>query len=108
MMDRSGTRTSVVPHMFAKVPCLKLRRDDTVLDSKLKIAALGTRPMAIEEIDSEEERQTRLKKKKETVGMDETIEIHKSHALQQVRVLEVPALEPAQEEKEGHRQERSH
>ena len=37
--------------------------------------------MAIEKIDSEEERQTRLKKKrKETLGMDDTMEIHKSRA----------------------------
>ena len=57
-----------------------MRRDDTVLCSDLRIVALGTRPMAIEEIDSEEERQTRLRKKKETLGMDETMEIHKSHA----------------------------
>ena len=61
-------------------------------DSDLRIAALGTRPMVIEEIDSEEERQTRLRKKKETLGMDETMEIHKSDALRQVRVPEVPQI----------------
>ena len=78
IMDRAGTCTSVVLHKFAKVPWLKLRRDDSVLlDSELKIAALSTRPMAIEEIDSEEERQAHWKKKKETLGMDETSEIHK-------------------------------
>ena len=33
-MDRSSTRTSVVLHKFAKVPWLKLRRDDTVLDGR--------------------------------------------------------------------------
>ena len=65
IMDRSGTRTSLVLHKFAKVPWLKFRRDDTVLDSDLRIAALSTRPMAIGEVDSEEERQTRLKKKKD-------------------------------------------
>ena len=43
-------------HTFAKVPWLKLRRDDTVLGSESRIAALSTRPMAIEGIDSEEER----------------------------------------------------
>ena len=63
-----------------KVPWLKLRRDDIVLISGLKIAALSTQPMAIEEIDSEEERQTLLKKKKEALGMDETMEIHRAHA----------------------------
>ena len=36
--------------------------------------------MEIEEIGSEEERQTRLRKKKETLGMDETMETHQSHA----------------------------
>ena len=80
IMDRSGTRTSVVLHKFAKVPWLKLRRDDTVRDSDLRIAALGTRPMATEEIDAEEERQTRMRKKKGTLGMDETMEVRKSHA----------------------------
>ena len=70
----------MVLHKFAKVPWLKLRRDDSVLDSDLRIEALSTRPMAIEEIDSEEERQTRLRKKKEALGMDETMEIQKSHA----------------------------
>ena len=93
IMERSGTRTCMVLHKFAKVSWLKLRRDDTVLNSDLKIAALSTRPTAIEEIDSEEERQTRLKKKEkqESLGMDETMEI-KSRTLQQVRVLEVPPI----------------
>ena len=63
IMDRSGTLTSVILHKFAKVPWLKLRRDNTVLDSELRIAALSTRPVAIEEIDSEEEREARLMKK---------------------------------------------
>ena len=56
IMDRSGTRTSVVLHKSAKVPWLKLRRDDAVLDSDLRIAALSTRPTGIEEIDAEEEK----------------------------------------------------
>ena len=42
IMDRSGTRTSVAPHKFAKVPWLKLRRDDTVLNSELKIPVFST------------------------------------------------------------------
>ena len=32
--------------------------------------------MAIEEIGSDEERQTRLRRKKETLGMDDTLEVH--------------------------------
>ena len=44
-MDRSGTRTRVVLH-------------DTVMDSDLRIAAVSTIPMAIEEIDSEGETNT--------------------------------------------------
>ena len=79
IMDRSGTRTSVVLHKFTKVPWLKLGRDNRVLDSDLRIAAVSTRPMAIEEIDSEEERQARLRKKKETLEMGETVEVHKRH-----------------------------
>ena len=80
IMDRAGTRTSVVLHKFAKVPWLKLRRDNSVLDSDLRNAAVSTRPMAIEEIDSEEERQARLRKNKETLGMDETMEVRKTHS----------------------------
>ena len=79
-MQRTRARTSAVLHKFAKVPWLKLRRDDTVLDSDLRIAVLGTRPLAIEEIDSEEETQTRLRKKRETLGMEQTMKIQKSHA----------------------------
>ena len=79
IMDRSGTRTSVVLHKFAKVPWLKLRRDNSVLDSDLRIATVSKRPMAIEETDSKEERQARLRRKKETLGMDETMEVHKTH-----------------------------
>ena len=59
---------------------MKLRRDNSVLDSDLRIAAVSTRPVAIEEIDSEEARQTRLKKKQETLGVDKTMEIQESHA----------------------------
>ena len=70
MMDRCGTQASVILH--AKVPWLKLRRDNSVMDSDLKIAAVNTKPMAIEEIDSDEERHTRLRRKKETLGMDVT------------------------------------
>ena len=45
-MDRCGTQTSVILHKFAKVPWLKLRRDNSVIDSDLKVAAV-TNPMAI-------------------------------------------------------------
>ena len=57
IMDRCGTQTSVILHKFAKVPWLKLRRDTSVTDSDLKIAAVNAKPMAIEEIGSDEERQ---------------------------------------------------
>ena len=63
IMDRCGTQTSVILHKFAKVPWLKLRRDDSVVDCDLKIAAVNTKPMANEEIGLDEERQTRLKKR---------------------------------------------
>ena len=56
IMDRCGTRTSATLHKFAKVPWFKLHRDNSVMDSDLKIAAVNTKPMAIEEIDSDEER----------------------------------------------------
>ena len=58
IMDRAGTRTSVILHKFAEVPWLQLRRDNSVLDNDLRIAAVSTRPMAIEEVDSEEERES--------------------------------------------------
>ena len=45
------------------------------MDSDLKIAAVNTKPMAIEEIDLDEERQARLRRKKETLGMDDTLEV---------------------------------
>ena len=45
------------------------------MDSDLRIAAVNTKPMAIEEIGSDEERQTRLRRKKETLGMDDTLEV---------------------------------
>ena len=77
-MDRCGTRISVTLHKFAKVPWLKLRRDNSVMDSDLRIAAVNTEPMAIEEIDSDEERRTRLRRKKETLGMGDTVEVHQT------------------------------
>ena len=40
------------------------------MDSDLKIAAANTKSMAIEESGSDEERQTRLRRKKETLRMD--------------------------------------
>ena len=43
IMDRCGTRTSVILHKFATVPWLKLRRDNSVMDSDLKIAAVSTK-----------------------------------------------------------------
>ena len=39
------------PNLSQKVPCLKLRRDNSVLDSDLRLAAVSTGPMANEEID---------------------------------------------------------
>ena len=60
IMDRYGTQTSVILHKFAKVPWLKLRRDNSV---------------SIEEIGTDEERRTRLRRKKETLGMDDTLEV---------------------------------
>ena len=42
IMDRCGTRSSVVLHKFAKEPWLKLYRDNSVLDSDLRIAAINT------------------------------------------------------------------
>ena len=64
IMDRCDTQTRVILHKFAKVPWLKLRRDNSVMDSDLKIAAVNTKPMAIEEIDSDEERRTRLRSRR--------------------------------------------
>ena len=75
IMDRCGTRSSVVLHKFAKVPWLKLYRDNSVLDSDLRIAAINTNAMAIDEIDSDEERRSRLRRKKETLEMDDNLEI---------------------------------
>ena len=45
------------------------------MDSDLKIAAVDTKPMAIVEMGSDEERQTRLRRKKETLGMDDTLDV---------------------------------
>ena len=80
IMDRAGTRTSAVLHKFSKVPWLKLRRDDGVLDSDLRIVAVSVRPMGIEEIGPEEVRQATLRKKKETLEMDDSMEVHKTHS----------------------------
>ena len=68
IMDRAGTRTSVVLQKFAKVPWLKLRRDNSVQESYLRIAAVSTRPMEIEEIDSEEERQSTPEEEERNAG----------------------------------------
>ena len=43
IMDRCGTQTSVILHKFATVPWLKLRRDNSVMDSDLKTAAVSTK-----------------------------------------------------------------
>ena len=48
-MDRRYTQTNVILYKLAKVPWLKLRRD-SVMDSDLKIAAVNTKPVVIEEI----------------------------------------------------------
>ena len=37
IMDQCGTQTSVILHKFAKVPWLKLSRDNSVMDSDLKM-----------------------------------------------------------------------
>ena len=134
IMDRSGTRTSVLLHRFAKLPWLKLRRDISVLDSDLRIAAVSTGPMAIEEIDSEEERQACLRKKRkrwEWMGpwrfAKHMVQVPQIRSLSQLRHRQRSAqhpilvlwsdepcgvLEPAQEESEArgkrsHRSERS-
>ena len=78
ILDRCGTRTSVILHKFAKVLWLR-RRDNSILDSDLRIAAVNVKPMVIEEIDSDEERQPRLTRKKETLGMDDALEVHRTH-----------------------------
>ena len=66
---------SHILHKFGRVFWLKLRRDNSVMDSDLKIAAVNANPMAIGEIGSDEERRTRLRTKKETLGMDGTVEV---------------------------------
>ena len=78
ILDRCGTRTSVILHKFAKVLCLK-RRDNNILDRDLRIAAVNMKPRVIEEIDSDEERQPRLRRKKETLGMEDALEVHRTH-----------------------------
>ena len=75
IMDKCGIRSSVVLHKFAKVSWLKLYRDNSVLDSDLRIAAINANAMAIDEIDSDEERRSRLRRKKETFEMDDNLEI---------------------------------
>ena len=67
IMDRLGTRTSVVLHKFARVPWLKLRLERHRAGRRVSKAGFSAQPTATEEIDSEEERQTRWKKK-ETQG----------------------------------------
>ena len=92
IMDRCGTPTSVVLHKFAKVPWLKLRRGNWVMDSDLKIAAVNTKPMATEEIGSDEERQTRLRRrKKATLEMVDTWRFP-SRAVQKVLMHVVPEI----------------
>ena len=89
IMDRCGTQTSVILHNFANVLWLKLRRDNSVMDSDLKIAAVNTKPMATEEIGPDKEKQTRLRRKKETLGMDDT-ERFPQCAVQKVLMHVVP------------------
>ena len=48
------------------------------MESDLKIAAVNTKPMAIEEIGSDEERRSRLRRKKETLEMDDNLEIQET------------------------------
>ena len=55
IVDRCGTQNKRDSAQDRKGPWLKLRRDNSVLDSDLKIAAVKTKPMAIEEIGSDEE-----------------------------------------------------
>ena len=71
-MDWCGTQTGLILHKFAMVFWLKLRRDNGVTDSDLRTVAVNAKPMAIEEIGSDEERQTRLRRKKETRRMGDT------------------------------------
>ena len=97
IMDRCGTQTSVILHKFAKVPWLKLRRDNSVVDSDPKIAAVNTKPMAIEEIGSGEQRQTSLRRKKETLGMDDTVEVLLTLGLEgSVHGSEYPVAHPVE------------
>ena len=50
--NRCGTQTRVILHKFAKVPWLKLRRDNSVMDSDLEIVAVNTKPMTSRRLDS--------------------------------------------------------
>ena len=58
-----------------KGPWFKLRRDNSVLNSDLKIAAVNTKPMVIENIGSDEERHTRLRREEGNAGMDDILEV---------------------------------
>ena len=79
--NRSDTRTSVVLYKFAKVPWLKLCRDDTVIDAGLQNGTLRAQLTAIENMDSEEERQTRREKKKGSLGLDEPAQVLRAPAV---------------------------
>ena len=72
IMDRCGTQNKRVLHKFAKVPWLKLRRDNSVVDSDL----LSTRnPWPSRRLDQMKKDKTRLRRKTETLGMDDTMEV---------------------------------
>ena len=72
IMDRCGTQNKRVLHKFAKVPWLKLRRDNRVVDSDL----LSTRnPWPSRRLDQMKQDKTRLRRKTETLGMDDTMEV---------------------------------
>ena len=91
IMDRCGTQTSVILHKFAKAPWLKLRRDNSVLDSDVRIAAVNTNALAIDEIDSDEDRRSRLRRKKRCKWM--ITWRFKEHAVQKVLMHEVPEIQ---------------
>ena len=62
------------------------------MDSDLKIAAVNMKPMAIEEIDSDEERRAGPRRKNETLGMDDTVEVHLNARFQKVLMHVVPEI----------------
>ena len=72
---------------------MKLYRDNSVLDSDLRIAAINTNAMAIDEIDSDEDRQSQMRRKKETLEMDDNLEILKEHTVQKVLMHEDPEIQ---------------